>query len=148
MQAEHARLLAAEQERATRLEEERREQERQKQLAREREQQRRENHQKLIRMTSPESLRSLRELIRRKYELDMSIWADRKVRAPLRPDVEVKMEQADAALAEILAIVGTWEDNRNGQWKEHEWRLASEVKMRLEADGKRIWAGNPPWEEG
>ena len=142
MQIEHERRLAAERERAARLEYERREQ-----LAREREAQRRETKLKLLRMTSPESLRSLRKLIRRKYELDMAIWADRKVRGPLRPDVEVKMEQADAALLEILTIVGAWEDNSNGAWNEHEWKLASEVKEKLEADGKRMWVGNPPWED-
>ena len=142
MQIEHERRLAAERERTARLEYERREQ-----LAREREAQRRETKLKLLRMTSPESLRSLRKLIRRKYELDMAIWADRKVRAPLRPDVEVMMEQADAALLEILTIVGAWEDNSNGAWNEHEWKLASEVKERLEADGKRMWVGNPPWDD-
>lgn len=147
MQIEHERRLAAEQERAARLEHERRENARRAQLAREREDKRRETKLKLLRMTSPESLRSLRELIRRKYELDMAIWADRKVRGPLRPDVEVMMEQADAALLEILTIVRTWEDNSNGAWKEHEWKLASEVKERLEADGKSMWVGNPPWEE-
>lgn len=147
MMIEHERKLAAEKERAARLEQDRREQERREQLAREREAQRRENKLKLLRMTSPESLRSLLKLIRRKYELDMAIWADRKVRGPLRPDVEVRMEQSDAALFEILTIVGTWENNSHGTWKEHEWKLANEVKERLEADGKRIWAGNPPWEE-
>ncbi|KAF2807803.1 uncharacterized protein BDZ99DRAFT_464712 [Mytilinidion resinicola] len=147
-QAEHERLLAAERERTAHLESERREKEHREQMARDREVQRRENKLKLLRMTSPESLRSLRELIRRKYELDMAIWADRRVRAPLRPHVEARMEQADAAYMEILTIVGIWEDNSNGAWNEREWKLASEVKARLEQDGKRIWAGHPPWEEG
>jgi hypothetical protein len=101
-----------------------------------------------LRTTTPDALRSLRELIRRKYELDMLIWADRKVRRPDRPFVEANMEQADAVLAEITMIVGTWgEDHGDSMWKDHEKPLAQEVHARLHEDGKRWWRDGPPWEE-
>ena len=97
-------------------------------------------------MTSPESLRGLRELIRRKYELDMSLWADLKARKPDRPFVEAMMAQADAILLEIFTIVETWGDNSDGTWNNHEWELVQEVQERIQADGKRWWENNPPWE--
>ena len=100
-----------------------------------------------LRMTSPESLRSLRGLIRRKYELDTAIWANGEVRRPDRPFVQAKMVQADAVLQEIFMIVETWGDNSDGTWQNHEWELVKEVKTRIQEDGKRWWENNPPWEE-
>jgi hypothetical protein len=111
---------------------------------------REEKHRQARRLTTPEAIQSLREIVRRKYELDMSIWADRKVRRPLRPEIEVKMEQADAAYMEILSIVRSWEEVGVGKvgWQKHEWELVREVRERCEDDGgKRWWVGNPPWEE-
>jgi hypothetical protein len=124
------------------------ERERKEREARAREEERRDRKMVRLRMTTPEALRSLRELIRRKYELDMAIWADRKVRRPDRPFVVANMDQADAVLEEILMIVQTWgEDNKDNTWKDHEWPLAHEVFSKLHEDGKRWWRDNPPWEE-
>jgi hypothetical protein len=111
---------------------------------------REEKHKQAQRLTTPEAIQSLREIVRRKYELDMSIWADRKIRRPLRPEIEVKMEQADAAYLEILSVLRSWEDVGMGKsgWQRHEWELVMDIKERCEDDGsKRWWVGNPPWEE-
>jgi hypothetical protein len=99
-----------------------------------------------MRMVSPETLRELRELIRTRYELDVEIWSLRKVRKPDRPLVEEKMERSDAALGEIMNIVQAWDGTENS-WTAGEWEQAQEIISRIEAEGKRIWAGNPPWEE-
>jgi hypothetical protein len=119
-------------------------------LAQERETQRlqslRELRNKRLKSTEPENLRTLRDNVRRKYQLDIAIWADRGVRRPDRPLVEKKMEEADALLDEILQIVNTWEKSDN-VFTDAEWELAEEIKKRLLVDGKRRWAGNPPWGE-
>jgi hypothetical protein len=124
------------------------EQEFKERIEREQEQERHDRKMQKLRMTTPDALRNLRDLIRRKYELDVAIWADRKVRRPDRPFVVANMERADAVLEEIGNIVGTWgEDNRDGMWKDHEWQLAQEIYLKLHEDGKRWWRDNPPWEE-
>jgi len=99
-----------------------------------------------MRMVSPETLRELRELIRKRYELDVEIWSLRKVRKPDRPVVEEMMERSDAALGEIMNIVQAW-DGTEKSWTAGEWEQAQEIIRRIEAEGKRIWVGNPPWEE-
>jgi len=100
-----------------------------------------------FRMTSPDSLRRLRQLMRRKYELDLAIWSDRKCRLPDRPYVEADMEEADSVLHEILTAVSSWGDNSDNQWQKHEWEMASEIYARLQEEGKRWWHNNPPYEE-
>jgi hypothetical protein len=95
---------------------------------------------------TPEALRNLRELIRTRYELDMEIYRLKDVRGPDRPFVEKKMQRSDAVLAEIWAIVSTWEDNPE-IWHKKEWELAVEVRERLFAEGKRLWVNNPPWND-
>jgi len=99
-----------------------------------------------MRMVSPETLRELRELLRTRYELDIKIWNLRKVRKPDRPVVEEKMERSDAVLGEIMNIVQAW-DGSESSWAPGEWEQAQEIVRRIEAEGKREWAGNPPWEE-
>jgi hypothetical protein len=99
-----------------------------------------------MRMVSPETLRELRELLRTRYELDIKIWNLRKVRKPDRPVVEEKMERSDAVLGEIMNIVQAW-DGSESSWTPGEWEQAQEIIRRIEAEGKREWAGNPPWEE-
>jgi len=108
---------------------------------------RQEMRMKKLRMTSPDALRRLRQLIRRKYELDLSIWNDRKCREPDRPFVEADMEEADAVLSEILTVVSSWGDNSDNQWKKNEWEMAFEIYSRLQDDGKRWWHGNAPYDE-
>lgn len=102
--------------------------------------------QERLKLTSPEALRGLRDLIRTRYKLDMEIWSLKGVRKPDRPIVEEKMEMADAILMEIYAVVETWEEN-DKIWTPQEWVLAREVKERLLAEGKRWWKNNPPWNE-
>jgi hypothetical protein len=99
-----------------------------------------------MRMVSPETLRDLRELLRTRYELDIKIWNLRKVRKPDRPVVEEKMERSDAVLGEIMNIVQAW-DGSESSWTPGEWEQAQEIIRRIEAEGKKEWAGNPPWEE-
>jgi hypothetical protein len=96
--------------------------------------------------STPDALRNLRELIRTRYELDMEIYRMRHVRGPDRPLVLQKMQRADALLAEILAIVNTWEQNPV-TWDKREWELAVDIRNRLLADNKRKWANNPPWND-
>jgi hypothetical protein len=98
------------------------------------------------RTSTPDALRNLRELIRTRYELDMEIYRMRHVRGPDRPLVLQKMQRADALLAEILAIVNTWEQNPE-TWDKREWELAVDIRNRLLADNKRKWANNPPWND-
>jgi hypothetical protein len=92
---------------------------------------------------SPEALRELRELIRRRYELDMDIWQSRSKLASTRPLTQRKMVEADGILREILARVEKW-DEASG-WDDEDWDLAEEVKARLEKGGKRDWLKEPPW---
>ena len=99
-----------------------------------------------MRTAEPETLRNLRELIRRKYALDVEIWENRDIRKPLRYVIEEKMEKADALLHEILSVVKAW-DLKSPQWSAEERQLATDIKTRLEAKGKRWWVGNPPWKD-
>jgi len=100
-----------------------------------------------LKLTSPEALRGLRDLIRTRYQLDMYIWSLKGARGPDRPLVVDKMEQADAVLLEIYTRVETWEEN-DGTWTAEEWKLALQIKERILAEGKRWWENNPPWNEG
>ena len=112
---------------------------------RQREQRKRSERLKRLKMNTPDSLRSLRELIRTRYELDMEIWRLRDVRAPDRPIVEEKMAKSDAVLAEIVAIVSSWEGTEES-WNVNEWEMAQDVRNRLLIGGKRRW-DSPPWGE-
>lgn len=129
---------------AQRLEWERKE--RLKRERKEREQRKRDMERMKLQMVSPDTLRNLRELIRERYELDVEIWSLRNVRRPDRWIVEEKMEKADAVLLKIFTIVHAW-DTTQGSWTEAEWKQAKEVQTRVLAEGKRWWAGNPPWDD-
>ncbi|KAF2117304.1 hypothetical protein BDV96DRAFT_23797 [Lophiotrema nucula] len=97
-----------------------------------------------ISQASPATLRDLRELIRKRYKLDIDIWSLRGVRVPDRPVVKEKMEQSDAILDEILAMVETWGDNGE-TFEDEERKKMQMVKARLKGPGKRNWATHPPW---
>ncbi|KAH0556987.1 hypothetical protein GP486_005226 [Trichoglossum hirsutum] len=99
-----------------------------------------------LKLTSPEGLRGLRDLIRTRYQLDMYIWSLKDARTPDRPIVIENMEKADAVLSEIVAMVDSWEEN-DKVWTPKEWEIAQEIKKRIHAGGKRWWVGNPPWDE-
>jgi hypothetical protein len=122
-----------------RLEKEREKKERER---KEREQRRLER----LKLTSPEALRGLRDLIRTRYALDMEIWSLKGARKPNRPVVEEKMGKADAVLMEVYNMVDTWEPN-DKVWTPQEWELARDIKARIQAGGKRVWKDNPPWNE-
>lgn len=121
------------------LEKERKRKERER---KEREQRRLER----LKLTSPEALRGLRDLIRARYALDMEIWSLKGARKSNRPIVEEKMGRADAILMEIYSMVETWEEN-DKVWTTQEWELARDVKKRILEKGKRQWKDNPPWNE-
>lgn len=99
-----------------------------------------------LKLTSPDALRGLRDLIRTRYALDIEIWSLKGARRPDRPIVEDKMEKADAVLMEIYNMVVTWEEN-DRIWTPQEWELAQDIKARILAGGKRQWKDNPPWNE-
>jgi hypothetical protein len=107
---------------------------------------RRQRRLERLKLTTPEALRGLRDLIRQRYQLDMFIWSLRDARGPDRPIVIEKMEKADAVLLEIYSMVETWEEN-DQVWTEEEWALAQKIKERLQAGGKRWWENNHPWNE-
>jgi hypothetical protein len=148
----HDQLMRAERQ----LEQERQaqEQERQK-IARQREAERlsreqlekeRKRRLERLKLTSPEALRGLRDLIRARYALDMEIWSLKGARKSNRPIVEEKMGRADAILMEIYSMVETWEEN-DKVWTTQEWELARDVRKRILEKGKRQWKDNPPWNE-
>jgi hypothetical protein len=122
-----------------RVEEERKQKERER---KERERRRLER----LKLTSPEALRGLRDLIRTRYALDLEIWSLKGARKPNRPVVEEKMRKADAILTEIYNMVETWEEN-DKVWTQQEWELARDIKKRILEKGKRQWKDNPPWND-
>lgn len=99
-----------------------------------------------VKLTTPEALHGLRDLIRTKYQMDTYIWSLKAVRRPDRPRVVEMMEKADAVLMEIYTIVETWEAD-DSIWTPEEWRLAQMINDRIMADGKRWWENNPPWND-
>lgn len=103
----------------------------------------RRNHQ--LKLISPDSLYVLRELIRKKYALDVEIWTLRHVRKRDQGEVEDKMGRADAILQEIRGMVGAWQGSEKTWDSSAEWEMAQEVQGRLLSDGKREWMKDPPW---
>jgi hypothetical protein len=94
----------------------------------------------------PENLRNLRELLRQRYALDLEIWSLKSVGVFNRPHVERKMEQADALLRRIRAMVAEW-DRREYFRSDLDYEKFKEVKARIELDNKRAWMKNKPWDE-
>lgn len=92
-------------------------------------------------------MRNLRELIRRRYALDLEIWNKRKVRNRDRPKVEEMMVRADALLAQIRATVDSM-DSREYFTTDDDYKKFKQIKIRIMAGGKRTWENNPPWNEG
>ncbi len=140
---------AREIEEARRREEQWRHQEATRRRLEKEEEEREEHHrrlrQKKMKNASPETLQSLRELIRTRYQLDVEIWNLRGVRKPDQPLVVMKMDKADDVLNEIMAIVNCWTENVDGHWTAEEWERVKDIQRRLRAQGKRNWAANPPW---
>ena len=99
-----------------------------------------------LNMISPEAICELRDLIRSRYQLDVDIWALKRTRNPNRPYVLRKMEKADDILMEINTRVESWEENASF-WTEEEWKVAQQIKQRIQLDGKKMWNGQGPWNE-
>ncbi|KAH9211393.1 hypothetical protein DL95DRAFT_412165 [Leptodontidium sp. 2 PMI_412] len=92
-------------------------------------------------------IRDLNELIRKRYALDVEIWGLKGCRPRDRYIVEDKMKRADVALFKILSIVRMWDSPEVWKSTADYYRLR-EIRHRLEmGGGKRVWEGNPPWEE-
>jgi hypothetical protein len=97
------------------------------------------------RKVKPEEVRGLGELIRKRYELDVEIWDLRHVQPHDRPVVEDKMRRSDATLQKISATIAAW-DSPDAFESPTDWAKLQEIKKRIKASGKRIWAANPPWD--
>jgi len=96
----------------------------------------------LINHNTTRALQELRDLIRERYELDMEIYRLRNISYANRDLVIKRMVKSDEILQKIHSIVEIWNPE---SFNETEWPYAEQVKERLLADGKRIWATNPPW---
>ena len=94
----------------------------------------------------PEEIRDLGELIRKRYELDVEIWDLRYVKPRDRPVVEDMMRRSDATLRKIRGTIHAW-DSPDAFESHKDWTKLQEIKVRIEADGKRLWADNPPWKD-
>ena len=94
----------------------------------------------------PEESRNLRELIRKRYELDVEIWGLRHVKKRDRHIVEDKMRRSDATLQKIFRTVCAW-DSPNAFESQKDWAKLQEIKKRIEEGGKRFWAADPPWDD-
>lgn len=133
-----------------RLEEAKRRQEQQNKEQLEREQveqgrRREQESQKKLREASAETLRDLRELIRSRYEMDVTIWSLRNARRPDKPIVHGHMDKADAIMDEILLMIEAWGDNSDGRWNEEEWAKVEIIRKKVRTGGYRTWTDNPPW---
>jgi hypothetical protein len=95
---------------------------------------------------SPEEVRELHELIRRRCELDVWIWGKRKCYPTDRWKVKKEMDRSDAALSKIISLVQSWDTEDAWDLKE-DWGKLREIRRKLEEGGKRYWAAHPPWEE-
>jgi hypothetical protein len=93
-----------------------------------------------------EEIRELRDLIRKRYALDIEIWDLRDVRPRDRPIVEAKMRRSDAMLQQIYLTICEW-DRPDAFHSQRDWIKLQEIKIRIEEGGKRFWAANPPWDE-
>ncbi|KAH0538335.1 hypothetical protein FGG08_005070 [Glutinoglossum americanum] len=99
------------------------------------------------REVTPEEIRDLGELIRKRYELDVEIWGLRHVKPRDRRIVEDKMRRSDATLQKIYRTIYAW-DSPDAFKSPKDWVKLQEIRMRIEEDGKRDWANNPPWADG
>lgn len=98
------------------------------------------------RKVQPEDIRNLRELIRKRYALDIEIWDLRHVRLRDQYVVEDLMRRSDATLQKIYRTVCEWASPLAFD-SQDDWAKMQEIKRRIEEGGKRFWATNPPWNE-
>ncbi|KAI9776336.1 MAG: hypothetical protein M1839_000416 [Geoglossum umbratile] len=98
------------------------------------------------RKVQPEEIRDLGELIRKRYKLDVEIWTLRHVRPRDRSIVEDKMKRSDAILQKIRRTIYAW-DSPAAFSSQRDYERWQDIKVRIEAAGKRDWAAHPPWED-
>jgi hypothetical protein len=79
---------------------------------------------------TPEGLRSLRELIRGKYAMDVRIWNSRFVQEKHVPTVEDWKIRSRGATLDMLKAVKGWMDARE-QWTTEEWAQVIEINQRI-----------------
>jgi hypothetical protein len=89
-------------------------------------------------------VRELRELIQKRYELDIDIWNSRDCGPWDKKYVEGQMVRSDAVLYKIERILASWEDP-SLKWSPQDYQKMQEVKRRIVEGGKRRWTVNPPW---
>ena len=92
-----------------------------------------------------ENIRELREMIRYRYGLDIEIWKQRNLKKFMRDRVNENMRRSDAALETIRKTLTSW-DRREYFETQEEHDKFKEIKDRLMAGNKIVWADNPPWE--
>ena len=92
-------------------------------------------------------IRNLNDLIRKRYTLDVEIWNKRHCASRDRKILLEKMTQSDATLVKIMSTVRMW-DTREVWESNTDYHRLKEIRHRLEMEGgKRLWKGNPPWEQ-
>lgn len=94
---------------------------------------------------TPEEVRELRELIRKRYALDVEIWRLKDVKSFQRDYVREKMWRSDAALRRIQDTVESW-NHRNYFRTDRDWNKFQNIRDRVMENGKREWSNHPPWE--
>jgi hypothetical protein len=94
----------------------------------------------------PEDIRKLCDLIRARYALDIELWILRNALSCDRPLISQKCRRADAILRQIRQTVQAM-DNEDFFGNKEEYEKFLQIKQRLEADGKRNWTKDPPWQD-
>ena len=96
------------------------------------------------RKASKESVRQLRELVRQRYRLDLSIWNEKDVLEADRELVLKDCHRADEILQHIYAIVSDWQEML---FDKEDWKVAQQIKDGLLGDELHVrWGQTPPWE--
>lgn len=89
-------------------------------------------------------IRELNDLIRKRYALDIEIWADRDCMPCDRDLVKANMIRSDAVLEKIKTTVQLW--NNCLLWESmSDWEKLQKIKERLDENKMRRWKDNPPW---
>ena len=112
----------------------------------------RENELEMQRNASAENIRRLRELIRKKYALDLYVWSKRNVAKANQKKILPKCEEADRIYQEIVWIVNAWEDHHFPD--PEELKLVKKIKGALkmkrlpngESNEPAYWDNYKPWD--
>lgn len=95
---------------------------------------------------SPKSIKELRDMIRDKYRLDLSVWSQRDVLEDERELIERDYKLADNYLEKICNIVENW--NESYFDTEEEWQVARMIQDGIKKNERNhtFWSSQPPWE--